>query len=256
MSARQREASARVIESGTGPVGGVVALCAGLRKAGLYVIRICGGVEIRLMAADAGRVRAGQIVVTVDVALRALQRRVRTGQRESRRGVVEGRSSPCRSRVALLAGRREARLDVVRIGGAIEVLHMARGAIGRRSDELPIDMALRTRHAHVRAGQREFRESVVIESRRIPRAGVMARLASGREAGLRVRRVVGLIKVRHVAAVASRRRIVELPTRVAGGTIEGRVSASQGEAGELQVIKLGAHPVVHRVALFAGDGQT
>ena len=158
--------------------------------------------------------------------------------------------------MALLTSLRESGLHVVRIGGAIEVLHVARGAIGRRSDELTIDMALRTRHADVRPGQREFRESVVIESRRIPRAGVMARLTRGREAGLGVRRVVGLIKVRHVAAIASRRCIVELPTRVAGSTIEGRVRAGQGEAGELQVIKLGAHPVVHRVALFAGDGQT
>ena len=158
--------------------------------------------------------------------------------------------------MALLASRREAGLYVVRIGRAIEVFHVARGALGRCSDELAVDMALRATHADVRASQRELRERIVIESRRIPRAGVMAGLASGREAGLGVRRVVGLIKVRHVAAIASRRRIVKLPTRVAGGTIEGRVSAGQGEAGELQVIKLGAHPVVHRVALLAGNWQT
>jgi len=157
--------------------------------------------------------------------------------------------------MALLASCREAGLHVVRSRRAIEILHVARGTVGRRSDELSIDVALRASHADVRAGQRELRESAVIESRRIPRGSAVAGLASGWEAGLGVRRVVGLIKVRHVAAVASRRRIVELPARVAGGTIEGRVSAGQGEAGKLQVIKLGAHPVVHRVALFAGNWQ-
>jgi hypothetical protein len=34
------------------------------------------------------------------------------------------------------------------------------------------------------------------------------------------------------------------------------VSAGQGKASELQVIKLGAHPIVHGVALFAGHWQT
>ena len=59
----------------------------------------------------------------------------------------------------------------------------------------------------------------MIEGRLIPRSRVVTGLASIREAGLRMRRVVGLIKIRQVAADASRRRIVELPASVAGGAI-------------------------------------
>ena len=44
------------------------------------------------MAADAGRVRAGQVVVSVDVALRALHAGVRARQREAGRRVVKVRT--------------------------------------------------------------------------------------------------------------------------------------------------------------------
>ena len=259
MSTGEGETGGRVIETGTGPTGGVVALGAVLREAGLYVIRAARVVEVRLVASDASR--AGQTVGTRRaegrvVALIALQCDVCASQREAGGGMVKARGVPRGGGVALLASRREAGRHMVRIGGAIEVRHMARGAIRWGSDVLTIDMALRAANADVGTGQREFRESVVIESRRIPRGGAVAGLASGREPSLGVRRVVGLIEVRHVAAVASCGRIVELSTRVAGGTIEGSVGAGQGKASELQVIKLGAHPIVHGVALFAGHWQT
>jgi len=259
VSAGQRESSGRVIESGTGPAGRVMALRAVLREAGLYVIRVACVIEIRLMASDASRagqaVGAGRTERRV-VTLIALQRHVSAGQREAGRGMVKTGTVPRRGGMALLASCREAGLDMVRSGRAVEILHVARSAISRRSDELSIDVALRASHADVRAGQRELRESVVIESRRIPRGSAVAALASGWEAGLGVRRIVGLIEVRQVTSDASRWRIVELPACVAGGTIQRRVRAGQGEAGELQVIELGAHPVVHRVALLAGDWQT
>ena len=259
VSAGQCESRGRVIERGTGPAGRVVALRAGLREAGLHVIRVARIIEVRLVAGDASR--AGQAVGTgraegCVVALIALQRDVRARQRETGGGMVEAGAVPRGGGMALLAGCREAALHVARIGGAVEILHVARGAIGRRSDVLSVNVALRAGHRDVRAGQREVRELAVIESGRIPCVGVVADLARSRETGLGVRRIVGLVEVRHVAAVASRGRIVELPTRVAGGAIQGRVRAGESEAGELQVIKLRAHPVVHRVALLAGDGQT
>ena len=46
------------------------------------------------MAADASRVRAGQVVIPVHVALRALQGGMRASQREAGRRVIEGRAHP------------------------------------------------------------------------------------------------------------------------------------------------------------------
>ena len=61
-----------MIEGRAGPVGGAVALLAGLRKSRLYVIRIRRALEVFQVAADAGSIRAGQVVVAVHVTLRAL----------------------------------------------------------------------------------------------------------------------------------------------------------------------------------------
>ena len=59
-------------------------LLTGRREVRLHVVRIRRGVEIVQVAADAGRVGSGQVVVVIDVALRALQCRVRPGEREAR----------------------------------------------------------------------------------------------------------------------------------------------------------------------------
>jgi len=82
-----------------------VALLAGLRETRRYVIRIRCSLEIFQVAADASRDR--DVVVVIDVALCALQCRVRAGQRESRVVVIERGLSPCSRVVALLAGLRE-----------------------------------------------------------------------------------------------------------------------------------------------------
>ena len=79
----------------------------------------------------------------------------------------------------------------------------------------------------------------------------MASLARGREASLRVRRIVRLVEVRHVATHATGRRQRELPARVAGIAVERGMRSHQGEARELHVVELRAHPVVDGVALFA-----
>ena len=102
----QRESGGRVIEARTIPRSCVVTLLAGLRKARRYVIRVRRSLEILQVAADASRNR--DVVVVVDVALGALQCRVRTGQRESRVVVIERGLRPCSRVVALLAGLREA----------------------------------------------------------------------------------------------------------------------------------------------------
>ena len=169
--------------------------------------------------------------------------------------MVKRRSVPRRRRMALLARGREPRLHVVRIGRAVEVFHVARGAVGGSAHKLAIDVALRAGDRRMRARQWELGKGIVIERRLIPRSCVVTCLASIRESGLRVRRVIGLIKVRQVAADAGCRRSHKLAARVAGAAVQGRVGPGQRESRELQVIELRAHPVVHAVALFAGGRQ-
>ena len=81
------------------------------------------------MATDAGRVGAGQVVIAIHVALSALHAGVRTRQRESRGRVIEGCARPGSRGVTLLTGLRETGRHVIRIGGAIEILNVAGGAI-------------------------------------------------------------------------------------------------------------------------------
>src|SRR5215472_10504236 len=102
----QGKSGGRVIEGRVRPRSRVVALLTSLREAGLHVIRIGGSLEIFQMATDAQRVRIRQVVVVVDVALRALHGGVRTTQRKSSGGVIEGRIIPRRRRMALLTGLR------------------------------------------------------------------------------------------------------------------------------------------------------
>jgi len=78
-----------VIKACACPRGRVVALLAGLRKSGLHMVGLRRALEIFQVAADAGGVRARQVVVAVHVALRALHTRVRAGQREARRGMIK-----------------------------------------------------------------------------------------------------------------------------------------------------------------------
>ncbi len=244
-----------MIERRRCPGGGGVALLTSLREAGLHVVGLRRALEILHVATHAGRVRAVQCVVAVHVALVALHARMGAGQRESRRVVVKGRVVPRGRGMALLTGLREAGLHVVRIGRAVEVLDVAGCAIRRCSHKLAVDVALGTANINVSARQRKLRECIVIESRRIPCAAVVARLAGRREPSLRMRRVVRLIEVRHVASHACGRRADKLPSRVAGIAVQSRVRSHQREAGKLQVIELCPHPVIHRVALFAGRRQ-
>ena len=42
---------------------------------------------------------------------------------------------------------------------------------------------------------------------------------------------------------------------MASVAVEGRVSADQSEAGELEMVELGSKPIVHAMALFAARGK-
>ena len=255
MRSRQREAGGRVVKGRARPGGGVVTLLAGLGEARLYVVRLRGALEILEVATHTSRVRGGQGIVPVHVALRALHGGVRSRQGEACAVVIEGRIIPRSRGMTLLAVCRESRLHVVRIGCAVEVLHMARAAIRGRAHELVVDMALCAGDVDVSARQRELRKHVVIERRRIPAARIVASLTGRREAGLGVRRIICLVEIRQMAANAGSRRTYELPTRVAGRAVQRGVRSSEGESSELQVVELCAHPVVHGMALLTTRGQ-
>ena len=131
--------------------------------------------EILQVAADARGVRAREVVVIVHVALRALHRRVRPGQREAGRGMVKIRIQPRGCAVALLTGLRESGTDVVRIRGAIEIIQVAAHARRIRAGQvvIAIHVTLHALHGCVGAGQGEAGGGVV-KVRAHPRCRVVA----------------------------------------------------------------------------------
>ena len=140
--AGQREAGSRVIETRPVPRSRVVALCAVLREICLHVVRLCRALEVFQVAACAGR--TGQVVVAVHMTLRALNGRVRSGERESGVVVIEGRSRPGGRVVALRASLRESAGNVIRIGRTLKILQVAADTsrVRARQVEVPIDMTL------------------------------------------------------------------------------------------------------------------
>jgi len=150
----QRETGGRVIKCRRCPVRGAMALLAGLRESGSRVRRIVRGLEIVQVAAHAGRVGRREVVVAVYVARRAGHRRMRPGQRESGRRVIERSATPVRGVVALLASLRKVRLHVIRIGSALEVRQVATRArrICRRQVVIAVHVTLHALQGNVRAG--------------------------------------------------------------------------------------------------------
>ena len=197
--AGQREAGRGVVECRAGPLRGVVAHGAVLREAGGFVRRVGGPVEIRQVAGNARG--AGQAEVVVHVALRALHRGVGAGQRETRSGVVEFSAHPLRRVVAQSAILREPRGLVIRTGGSIEIVQVARDAGRAGQVEIAVDVALGARRRGVDAGEGKSGGRMV-ERGACPLRGVVAAGAILREARGLVRRVGGPVVVRQVAVGA------------------------------------------------------
>ena len=170
--------------------------------------------------------------------------------------MIKGRVIPGRRVMALLASRRETRLHVIRAGRTLEILYVARRAVGRRSHKLAVRVALGASHVGVRTGQRELRKGIVVECCRIPGTRAVTSLASRRESSLRMRRIIGLVEIRHVATHAIRRRGVESSARMTRAAVQGRVRPGQREIrGWPGMIKLRPQPVVHGVALLTPGGK-
>ena len=99
------------------------------------------------------------------------------------------------------------------------------------------------------------RSLAVIEGRRGPSHCGVARRTSRRYARLSVRRIGCPVEVFYVAAKAIRRCSLVFPADMAGEAIQRGVCTRQRITRELQVIKLGAQPAIHRVAYLAICGE-
>jgi hypothetical protein len=159
----------------------------------VWVVRI---LKISQVARDTCRVR--QIVVSIRVALAALQRSVRTGQGPTRGCMIKCCRRPRRCVVANLALLGEARRDVIRVVGSLKILQMATHASSVRDVVVAIYVALSALHAGVcaRQGETSFR---MIEGRWRPRRCAVTDLAGLRNPS---RHVIGIscpLKVFYVA---------------------------------------------------------
>ena len=138
----ERETGAGVVKCGVRPVAGVMALITGLREVRGDVVGIGRALVILQVAAHTSRV--GDRVVIVNVAIRTLPRRYRmqSGQRKVSEIVVERCIRPTAGVVALIAGLRKTRCDVVGIGRTLEILQMAGHAGGAVQSVIVIDVAI------------------------------------------------------------------------------------------------------------------
>ncbi len=168
-----------------------MALRARLREARRYVCRIGGLVEVVQVTSDA--VARSPLELTIDVTLRAGERGMRAGQRESREGrVIEYSTRPGVGVVALRTGLRKPALRVVRVGCGVEVLQVARDAIRWRAGKSSAEVARRAVQPRVCAGQGKAGELGVVELRALPRVHAAVALAAGR--GKANRLVIGRLR--------------------------------------------------------------
>ena len=256
----QSETRGRVVELAIGPQGRVVAVLAGGRESGCRVRHRSGRiVVIGLVAGNAGRHRDAVVVVDVAINARARRHHVIAGQREASGVVIEGRIQPGRRGMAVLAGLREIRRDVVRIVGVLEVRQVAGHARGAAQGVVVVDVAVgaEPRRHGMQAGQSKTGRGVV-EHAIGPQVRVVALLAGGRESrccvghwGIRIV-VIGL-----VARNAGRIRNVVIVVDVAIRALPRRhhVIAGQRERG-LRVIKGRRLPGAGRVASIARLGES
>ena len=170
------------------------------RERSLHVARIGRTVVVRHVAQIA--CAAGQVVVVVDVTLRALQVGVAVGERESDRVVIEVGGLPRRRVVAKLASCGEIRRKVVWVGGLLIIRHMAPVAGGRSAFELIVNVTGTARQGRVCAGQRVTGKLKVVKTNVEPSVETVALLARGREPGGGVGRPGCRLVVLGVAGIA------------------------------------------------------
>ena len=251
MRSSQRETGLRMIEFPIRPLHGVMALFASRRETRMRhrAVRV---IEIGLVAADARSRQTG--VVVVDVAVRARSRRhsVRTGQREGRVVVIEGRIRPGGGVMAHLASRGEAGVwhGTVR---SREIFLMARNA-GRSGDVVivvDVTIGASARRDGMQTGQRETGLRVIELGIR-PLDRVVTLLAGGGEAGVRHRslRIVEVVLVTRNTS-GNGDGVIVVDVAVGASPRRHRMGANQRKSG-LRVIEFAIRPLDRVVALLAG----
>ena len=222
----QRKVHRGVIEGRRLPGGRGVAGLASLGEPARHVVRIGGALKIFQVAGNASS--GGEIVVIVDVAVRAHPRRygVGAGQRESRRVVIERRIQPAVGGMAGLAGGRKLAGHMARIAGPREIRRMAGIALGRHRLEPAGGRALVTGvaiHGRVCPGEREAIVMLLdLLDGDLPSANRVALLAIGSQLPLVNVGMAVLATLPHVGehrlhvALDTGHRLVHAPQRVAG----------------------------------------
>ena len=227
--AGQREPGDAVIKAGhVGPGNGVVTLRAVRRGKGgtsRRVHRVVGGLPILQVAAGVSAIGwlDLQIVVVVDMALRAGHVGVRIAQRETGGGVIERCGGP-RSRVVALravgGGKDRAGTGMRRIVGLLPGRQMATRVAAIAGGDLQVivivDVAFLAGHVGVAGGEREIdrrRRVIAVETGPQPtvKGAVTGLAAVGREIGgiLRVRGIAGVLPILQVTGLAVRGKSVE-----------------------------------------------
>ena len=219
------------------------------------MVGILRPIVVALVARHAVGRRSGE---AVGVALAAVQRRVRPGQRPELFVVGELCATPSVGRVTQLAIGRESELFVVRIGRLLERLLVAVVTVGGRARELLGVTALAPERGMPAL---ENEELVMVENGlRVPIVDRVTEFAVAREAERGVIGVGDLLVVGAVAGVTVRGCVRELERGcglMAGIAVDVRVAAQQRKAGRevedehLAVIL----PALDRMAALAIDAD-
>lgn len=212
MRPRQREGCVVVIEGRGSPACRAMANVALLREADRDMVWIGGLLKIGEVATDARRI--GDVVVSVDVTLRALDRGVGASKRPACSGVVKRRGGPVRRRMTNLALLRKPCRGVIWIVRALIILEVARYASCVGDVVIPVDMALHALHLCVRASQGKGRLGM-IKRCRLPDRGGVTNLALLRKSRGDMVGIGGSLKILQVTGNASVATEIEIAAGVA-----------------------------------------
>ena len=196
-------------------------------ESGCRVIGI-GDARVLLLVAGIACWR-GPLEDSRDVAVGARHRRVRPGQGESARAVVERGRPESRGRMTDCAVLREPSRHMVRIGRSLIAAQVARGACRSQSGVLAAGMALNARQAGVRARDRESCGGMIVLAAQ-PGVCGMAQGAILGEAGSRMIRIRSPVVGCQMACGTGSRRAGKSSRLVAEDALHARMSARQQES--------------------------
>jgi len=245
----QWESGGCVIEYHARPAGCGMASLAGSCEACCCVRWSIGAVVVRFVAPVTIGRGIGEIPVQMTGSTG--NGHVKTGKGECGLVVVKRRGLPRGSRMARRAGCGNPRGNVRGIGGAVEILGMARITVRRRCGVIAVDVAQGASDRYVRARERE-RRFAVVERRRLPRGSVVADGACRGNSRGSVRRICRAVEIFGVARIAIRRNGTVVVVNVARTAGNAHMCAGERERG-LVVIESCGLPGGSCVANRAGS---